>query len=55
MCDPESDEYWEDFETCPDGFCRHWSCNCDCDVKCAKCGEGCPNHVDDDHPFEDPS
>lgn len=38
------DEYWENYDTCPDGFCRHWSCNSDCDEVCARCGHRCPRH-----------
>jgi hypothetical protein len=38
-------------ETCPDGFCRHWSCNCDCTRHCAQCGVHCTEHNDDDHAF----
>lgn len=46
---------WSDFEgTCPDGFCRHLSCNCDCWRKCPKCGVRCPEHDDNEHPFEEP-
>ncbi len=46
------DDDWSDFEgTCPDGFCRHWSCNSDCERKCAQCGESCPRHHDEDHDF----
>lgn len=55
MCNADSDEdSWADFETCPDGFCRHWSCNSDCELKCAQCGEPCPEHYDRDHPFVEP-
>lgn len=49
------DDDWSDFEgTCPDGFCRHWSCNSDCERKCAQCGEPCPDHDDEEHPFVEP-
>jgi hypothetical protein len=50
MC---NDDSWEDFLTCPDGFCRHWSCNSDCTRKCGQCGVHCTEHDDVDHPFVD--
>lgn len=49
----DDDSYWENYETCPDGFCRHWSCNCECERKCKVCGERCPEHDDGDHGFEE--
>lgn len=42
---------WENYDTCPDGFCRHWSCNSDCELRCAKCGVRCPRHDDTAHEY----
>lgn len=44
-----SDTDWENFETCPDGFCRHWDCNNDCEEKYATCGHRCPDHKLGEH------
>lgn len=44
------DESYDDVdpadETCPDGFCPHWSCLYECDRVCKQCGVRCGDHVD---------
>jgi len=36
------EDEWDDYETGP--FCQHWSCACDCERVCARCGVTCADH-----------